>query len=156
MTISKPYVISLPCRGVSSSPTHMRTRKDRTLPRPLPERESSPRSRSCLQASTSRDRLHILAPPTTMSELEEPWGQLISLQADHDERIPIVSSKFVIGRARGEAYIAIICAGNSKKHHVMLYHVDCDLPLPSNKFVSATHCTLERDPNNSLWLRDTR
>ena len=43
-----------------------------------------------------------VAPPTAMSELEEPWGQLISQQANRDERIPIVSDKFVIGRAKGE------------------------------------------------------
>lgn len=41
------------------------------------------------------------------SLLEEPWGQLISLVEGNEERIPIIDSKFTIGRGSGKCMHAI-------------------------------------------------
>ena len=34
--------------------------------------------------------------------LEDPWGQLVSLEREEEERIPVLGSQFTIGRGKGE------------------------------------------------------
>jgi len=34
-------------------------------------------------------------------DLEEPWGQLVSIESDEEERIPIVGRGITIGRGKG-------------------------------------------------------
>ena len=35
-------------------------------------------------------------------ELTDPWGQLVSVEGEGEERIPICGDKFTVGRANGE------------------------------------------------------
>lgn len=35
-------------------------------------------------------------------ELADPWGQLVSVEGNEEERIPICGDQFTIGRANGE------------------------------------------------------
>ncbi len=36
---------------------------------------------------------------------EEPWCQLISIEGRHEERIPIIEKRYIIGRNKGIQYI---------------------------------------------------
>ncbi|XP_064612739.1 E3 ubiquitin-protein ligase CHFR-like [Liolophura sinensis] len=61
-----------------------------------------------------------------------PWGQLVSITDLFSEPVEICKKKFTIGRAKG-----------------------CDLSFPANKLVSSSHCYIERDEDDKVWLRDT-
>lgn len=47
--------------------------------------------------------MHAHAANSMSSEdLEEPWGQLVSMEQEEEERIPVLGSQFTIGRGKGE------------------------------------------------------
>ena len=39
-------------------------------------------------------------------DLEEPWGQLVSIESEEEERIPIVGRGITIGRGKGVCSLA--------------------------------------------------
>ncbi|XP_078362422.1 E3 ubiquitin-protein ligase CHFR-like isoform X2 [Oculina patagonica] len=58
------------------------------------------------------------------------WGQLIFT---HDSKPPVLISKESVKLGRKE---------------------DCDVSFTGSKFVSGHHCTISRDPDGKVWLRD--
>lgn len=64
--------------------------------------------------------------------MEEAWGQLVSLTDVESEPVLMTSDRLTIGRAP-----------------------DCDLSFAGNKLVSGHHCSVERDEDGQVWLRDS-
>lgn len=64
--------------------------------------------------------------------MEEAWGQLVSLTDVESEPVLITSDRLTIGRAP-----------------------DCDISFAGNKLVSGHHCSVERDEDGQVWLRDS-
>ncbi|XP_062619679.1 E3 ubiquitin-protein ligase CHFR-like [Saccostrea cucullata] len=65
-------------------------------------------------------------------DVEEAWGQLVSLTDVDSEPIPLSKDRLTIGRAP-----------------------DCDIPFAGNKLVSGHHCCIERDVDGQVWLKDS-
>jgi E3 ubiquitin-protein ligase CHFR len=71
----------------------------------------------------------------SLGELEEPWGQLVSTELPpgaEEERVPVLGSTFLIGRAK-----------------------EADLVISGNQLVSSRHCLLHRDEEGGKWVSDT-
>lgn len=45
-------------------------------------------------------------------DLEEPWGQLVSIESDEEQRIPIVGRGITIGRGKGVCHCSNIRVGD--------------------------------------------
>ena len=45
---------------------------------------------------------------SSQEDLEEPWGQLVSMSGGSEERIPIVGEKFTVGRSKGSISYSMI------------------------------------------------
>lgn len=89
-------------------------------------------------------------------ELPEPWGLLVSVETgEEEERLPISSERFTIGRANGvHTHCGVGVGGHIKAYP--LSPTDVDLVLSDNKYVSSHHCTLQLDEDGVIWLKDTR
>jgi len=60
------------------------------------------------------------------------WSQLVCSTDNNTNPVFIKKNTFDIGRGKG-----------------------CDLSFEGNKLVSSSHCAIERDANDKIWLRDT-
>ena len=46
-----------------------------------------------------------------LDALEDPWGQLVSIEQEEEERVPVLGSQFTIGRGKGEIELFCTCGG---------------------------------------------
>ena len=113
----------------------------------------------------------------SLSDIAEPWGQLVRIECGGDaDRFPFSTNEVKIGRSAGKTatksylgtvlylYVFIVyvfhwmyCVCHLESFLTRAcVHADCDLSIPSNKYLSSVHCRVLRDEGGRVFLKDTR
>lgn len=82
------------------------------------------------------------------NELESPWSRLISTE-DRGEVVPVVGSKFLIGRKKSEEDFETL-------HSYSVFEILdlVDYVISGNQHVSGRHCELIRGVGSVAYLKD--